>query len=196
MFTKLPSANYISRWKNWRVFYLSAAAISSPPCLLRFIFPASLPETLAPKVETIGFRNGEGCRFRMRGETKARGQSSGGGETVFSSEFSEEDLKILVEKSLLQPKELVHWRSSIGESSPSPKDSEILLFASFLKHGLALPACDFLRGLLYYYGIQIHHLTPESILHLSIFVHLCEEFLGIKPHFELFRRLLVGSPAF
>ena len=43
--------------------------------------------------------------------------------------------------------------------------------------------------MLYYYGIQIHHLTPESILYLSIFVHLCEAFLGIEPHFELFRRL-------
>ena len=36
-------------------------------------------------------------------------------------------------------------------------------------------------------GVQEHHLTPNSILHISIFVHLCEAFLGIEPHFDLFR---------
>ena len=33
----------------------------------------------------------------------------------------------------------------------------------------------------------MHHLTPNSILHISIFVHLCEAFLGIEPHFDLFQ---------
>ena len=33
----------------------------------------------------------------------------------------------------------------------------------------------------------MHHLTPNSILHISIFVHLCEAFLGIEPHFHLFQ---------
>ena len=28
-------------------------------------------------------------------------------------------------------------------------------------------------------GFQVHHLTPNSTLHISIFVHLCEAFLGI-----------------
>ena len=66
-----------------------------------------------------------------------------------------------------------------------------------MKHGLALPASDFLQGLLYYYGIQIHHLTPESVLHIAIFVHFCEAFLRIEPHFELFRSLykLVPLPS-
>ena len=36
-------------------------------------------------------------------------------------------------------------------------------------------------------GVQVHHLTPNSILHISIFVHLCEAFLGIEPHFDPFQ---------
>ena len=36
-------------------------------------------------------------------------------------------------------------------------------------------------------GVQVHHLTPNSILHISIFVHLCEAFLGNEPHFDLFQ---------
>ena len=32
-------------------------------------------------------------------------------------------------------------------------------------------------------------MTPDSILHIAIFVHLCEAFLGIYPHFDLFKSL-------
>ena len=31
----------------------------------------------------------------------------------------------------------------------------------------------------------MHHLTPNSIPHISIYVHLCEAILGIEPHFNL-----------
>ena len=97
----------------------------------------------------------------------------------------------------LQLKDTIQWRSAVGEFSPSTRDSEIVLFTAFVKHGLTLPASDFLQGLLYYYGIQIHHLTPESVLHIAIFVHFCEAFLGMEPHFELFRSLykLVPLPS-
>ena len=99
--------------------------------------------------------------------------------------------------SLLQPKDSIYWRNALGEISPSIRDSEIVLFSTFVEHGLALPACDFLQGLLYYYGIQIHHLTLESVLHIAVFVHYCETFLEIEPHFELFRSLytLVPQPS-
>lgn len=32
-------------------------------------------------------------------------------------------------------------------------------------------------------------MSLNSYLHLSIFMHLCEAFLGIDPHFELFLNL-------
>ena len=59
---------------------------------------------------------------------------------------------------------------------------------------MGIPVCDFLRGLLFFWGIQLHHLTPTSILHISIFVHLCEAFLGIYPHFDLFKSLFFLNP--
>ena len=48
--------------------------------------------------------------------------------------------------------------------------------------------------ILQHWGIQLHHLTPNSILHISIFVHLCEIFLGIHPHFDLFKSLFFLNP--
>ena len=39
-----------------------------------------------------------------------------------------------------------------------------------------------------------HNLTPGSILHISGFVALCELFLGIEPHFELWRKFFCLVP--
>jgi hypothetical protein len=47
---------------------------------------------------------------------------------------------------------------------------------------LSLPASDFFKGLLEYYGIEYLNLNPNGIFHTSVFVHFCEAFLGIKPH--------------
>jgi hypothetical protein len=59
---------------------------------------------------------------------------------------------------------------------------------------LALPSCSFFRGLLYYYGLELHHLNPNSICHISIFIYFCEAFLGIEPHWDLFRFLFRVKP--
>ena len=44
---------------------------------------------------------------------------------------------------MLQLKDVIHWRSAIGESFPSVSDLEIILFSSFVERGLAVPASDF-----------------------------------------------------
>ena len=74
------------------------------------------------------------------------------------------------------------------------KRPQRFLFKSFVERGLVVRICDFLRGLLFFWGIQLRHLTPDSILHIAIFVHLCETFLGIYPHFYLFKSLFSLNP--
>jgi hypothetical protein len=59
---------------------------------------------------------------------------------------------------------------------------------------LALPTCSFFRGLLYFYGIELQHLNPNSICHISIFIHFYEAFLGIEPHWALFRYFFRVKP--
>jgi hypothetical protein len=49
------------------------------------------------------------------------------------------------------------------------------------------PACDFFRGLLDHYQIELFHLNPNSILQITIFIRLCEAFLGIPLNFPLFK---------
>ncbi|KAK1698732.1 hypothetical protein QYE76_015429 [Lolium multiflorum] len=74
-------------------------------------------------------------------------------------------------------------------SCPRPPKGFTVMFSAFLFRGLALPAHEFLRSLLYFSGIQLWQLTPNSILHLSIFVTVCEAFLGIDPHWGLWRKI-------
>jgi hypothetical protein len=69
------------------------------------------------------------------------------------------------------------------------------MFLAFLLRGLSFPAHEFLRGLLFVYGMQLHQLTPNSILHIACFVTLCESFLGIEPHWILWKYLFRLCPS-
>ena len=63
------------------------------------------------------------------------------------------------------------------------------MFLEFIIRGLSLPLHPFFKGLLCFYGLQLHQLSPNSILHITCFITLCECWLGIEPHFGLFKRL-------
>jgi hypothetical protein len=63
------------------------------------------------------------------------------------------------------------------------------MFLAFLLRGLSLPAHEFLRGLLFVYGMQLHQLMLNSILHIACFITLCETFLGIDPHWGLWKHI-------
>jgi hypothetical protein len=75
-----------------------------------------------------------------------------------------------------------------------PSGYRVMLLA-FLLRGLSFPAHEFLHGLLFVYGVQLHQLTPNSILHIACFVTLCESFLGIEPHWILWKFLFRLCPS-
>jgi hypothetical protein len=99
--------------------------------------------------------------------------------------ISESDLLHLVEVGVSLPKELCAWRICRGVTVPTEDTHESVVYIPFLIRGLALPISPFFRGLLDFYELNLMHLNPNSILQISIFVHLCEAFLGILPHFGL-----------
>ena len=72
-----------------------------------------------------------------------------------------------------------------SEVQPRPKKNEVISFVPFHILGLRLQAHPLLRWLLYYYGLRLHDLTIEGILYLSVFIMLCEGFLGIPTHYDL-----------
>jgi hypothetical protein len=108
--------------------------------------------------------------------------------------ISKSDLFHLVETGVLPPKELCSCRIWRGVTVPTGDTHESIVYVSFLIRGLALPISPFFRGLLDFYDLNLTHLNPNSILQVAIFVHLCEAFLGIFPHFGLWRYLYHCRP--
>jgi hypothetical protein len=99
------------------------------------------------------------------------------------SKAKNEDLLVLVNNRFLREKKMDMWRAAAGDPYPMEKNpDEIPMFARFVERGLALPASDFFKGLLKYYGIEYLNLNPKGIFHVSVFVHFYEAFVGIKPH--------------
>jgi hypothetical protein len=111
------------------------------------------------------------------------------------SKAKTEDLLALVNSGFLREKEMDMWRAAVGDPYPMEKNpDEIPMFARFVEGGLALPASDFFNGLLKYYGIEYLNLNPNGIFHVSVFVHFREAFVGIKPHWVLFRKFFRLKP--
>jgi hypothetical protein len=103
------------------------------------------------------------------------------------STMTEAKIQALVDQGLLRSKTEVKWRAAIGEEFSSEDVKEQVVFTSFFECGFNLPAGDFFRGLLYYYRLELVHLVPNSITVVSTFIHFCEAYLGIPPHFLSWR---------
>jgi hypothetical protein len=83
----------------------------------------------------------------------------------------------------MREKEMDLWHATTCDQYPMEKNpDEVPMFARFMERGLALPASEFFKGLLRYYDIEYLNLNPNGIFHVSVFVHPCEAFVGIKPH--------------
>jgi len=102
------------------------------------------------------------------------------------STSSEEVLNNLVVDGVHPDRASGGWHPAVGESFPTPHTDELVVFKDYFCHGFGFPVHPFLCGLIDYYGISLCNLSPNSILHVAIFINLCESYLGILPHFDLF----------
>jgi hypothetical protein len=105
------------------------------------------------------------------------------------SKSTECSVNELVAAGVLHNRELAGWRLPVGDSYPDPQPGEIVVLEDFFKQGFGVPVHPFLQGLCLYYEIRICNLHPNSILLVVVFIHLCEAYGGIQPHFDLFRYL-------
>ncbi|KAK1611601.1 hypothetical protein QYE76_035274 [Lolium multiflorum] len=112
------------------------------------------------------------------------------------SKISSQDINLLKKLGISKKPKALCFPSE--ESYPTPPMGYRVSFVDHLIRGLSAPIHPFLRGLLFVYGLQLHHLTPNSILHISIFITLCEAFLGVQPNWALWKRIFFcrrnGSP--
>jgi hypothetical protein len=103
-----------------------------------------------------------------------------------------EDLEALVADGLLRPlsggpqPELM---APASEANPTPPLGYVVSFIPFHERGFGVPASRFMWALLHYYGVELHNFNPNSIAQAAIFTVVCEGFLGIDPHWDLWTHI-------
>lgn len=75
----------------------------------------------------------------------------------------------------------------------SERHGQIVTFAAFVVAGLIPPFSEFFMDVLMKYGVRMAQLSPNALLTLATFSHLCEAFVGVMPSVCVFRRLFKMS---
>ena len=90
--------------------------------------------------------------------------------------------------------DIAHRLPIEGQLIPTPRPHETVVFLTHFLHGLGFPLHPFVRGLMFYYGLDFHDLAPNFILNISAFIVVCEAFLCIRPHFSLWLKTFNVKP--
>nr|ABA99784.2 retrotransposon protein, putative, unclassified [Oryza sativa Japonica Group] len=84
---------------------------------------------------------------------------------------------------------------TLGEGRPAPcYPGRSVFFLPFAMAGLVPPFSSFFMDVLEFYDLQMAHLTPNAVMTLAIFAHLCEMFIGVRPSLRLFRWFFTVQP--
>ena len=144
--------------------------------------------------KTAALERAKKATVKSKGKATSRGGSSSRSNLSrgwiqgdwIHSRISQEDLDDLAEGGLI-PYDSARLPGK--ESEPQPREGERVLLATHADRGFSLPPHPFFRGFLNFFGAQLHHFTPNSIVYLAAFISLCENFLGCRPHWGLFKHI-------
>ena len=101
-----------------------------------------------------------------------------------ASSIQKEDIAKLREVGYLTA-DLQHRLPASGQVIPTLEPNDCVVFVPHFLHGLGFTLDPFVRRLMFYYGLDFHDLAPGAILHILLFIIVCEAFLHVTPHFGL-----------
>jgi hypothetical protein len=81
--------------------------------------------------------------------------------------------------------ELATYRIPKDPTSPALVEGYVVSFMAFYERGFRVPSHQFLCSPLQHYCLELHNLAPLGILHIAAFMTLCEAYMGIDSHFDL-----------
>ena len=84
---------------------------------------------------------------------------------------------------------------SANDREPNPPRGYVVCFLSFLDQGFGTPASHLMRAILHYYEVELHNLNPNSVMQAAVFATVCEGFLGVPPHWNLWLHLFKADMA-
>jgi hypothetical protein len=101
------------------------------------------------------------------------------------STVSEDDVPMMMKLGYIGEAEKKLIRFAREETTPTPKDDEVVVFKSFFRARLRFPLNEMIGEVLDNYEIYLHHLTPNAIVRLSIFIWALRS-QGMDPNAEAF----------
>jgi len=76
---------------------------------------------------------------------------------------------------------------------PQPPKGYVVSFAKFHRHGMGSPPSRLMRALCLHYGVELQQFSPNAITVAAVFAAVCEGYLGMMPHWELWLHLYRGE---
>ena len=113
------------------------------------------------------------------------------------SSMMERWLLELEKEGLLRPRVSSSWPEWIAPAADHrelrPPKGYVVSFAKFHRHGLGSPPSRFMRALCHHYGVELQHFSSNAITVVAIFAAVCEGYLGMMPHWDLWLHLYRGE---
>jgi hypothetical protein len=104
------------------------------------------------------------------------------------STVSEDDVPMMMKLGYFREAEKKLICFAGEETTPTPKDDEVVVFKSFFRARLRFPLNEMIGEVLDNYEIFLHQLTPNAIVRLSIFIWALRS-QGMNPNAEAFCRV-------
>jgi len=109
------------------------------------------------------------------------------------SSMTEHRLLELEKEGLLRPRtssSRPDWIAPAADHrEPRPPKGYVVSLAKFHRHGLGSPPSRFMRALCHHYGVELQHFSPNAITAAAFFAAVCEGYLGMMPHWDLWLHL-------
>ena len=86
----------------------------------------------------------------------------------------------------------VDFPASGSDRAEAPQ-GYVVSFVRLHERGFGVPVSRFMRALCDYYGAELHNFSPNAISQAAVFVAVCEGYLGIEVHWDLWIHLFRGE---
>jgi hypothetical protein len=86
------------------------------------------------------------------------------------STMSENDMPMMMKLGYFGETERKLIRFAGEDTTPAPKDDEVVVFESFFRAGLRFPLNEMIGEVLKNFEIYLNQLTPNAIVRLSVFI--------------------------
>jgi hypothetical protein len=101
-------------------------------------------------------------------------------------QVKDDHVMALEKEVIMAPRVESQWRTHNKALVLAPNKTEVLMLKSHVERGFSMPTSHFFSNLLQFYGLQLHHIAPNSLVFVAGYAALCERYLRILPRVDLF----------